>query len=139
MMTNIETYGINLTPHPEKYQNDDEVTFDFMHKTWNFGNLLKANGYKVAYMHGPLALFEGQMIFAHDYDITNLESFAKEFPVKDEYLFFLYKKFPKKVSLAKLNREEVNKRRKELKIKPTKKKKSVVSGNFSFDKPPQKG
>lgn len=133
-MIEHETYGIDLTPHWEKYQNQDEETADTMQRTWNFGNQLKAQGYKIAYMHGPLAMFEGQTIYAGYYDPATLESFIKEFPNKDEYLFFLYQKTPKKVLLAKLNRDEVNKRRKELNIKPKKKKKSVIKANFSFDK-----
>ena len=65
MITNsTETYGVMLTPHFEKYQTQDQETADIMQATWNFGNLLKGKGYKLAYMHGPIGLYEGVEITA---------------------------------------------------------------------------
>jgi len=138
-MNDFTTFNVYLTPHPEKCQEITDEILDIIQRTWNWGNQLKANGYKIAYLMGPIALFEGIELKVEELNITDLESFIKKFPNKDEYLFFLYQKSPKKVLMAKLNRSEVDKRRQELNIKSPKRKKSVKESNLSIDNPTKTG
>ena len=126
MITNsTETYGVMLTPHFEKYQTQDQETADIMQATWNFGNLLKGKGYKLAYMHGPIGLYEGVEITAGEIFFGQedaLQKFMELFPDKEQFLFFLYRKYPDALQTSSLLRADVEARRKELKIKKTKKK-----------------
>jgi hypothetical protein len=102
-----ETYGVYLTPHIGKYQNDDvPETSDVAHETWNFGNKLKAKGVDLVYMHGPIGLYEGLPLAAVDLTfskkgVNQVQQFLDFYgdAVKD-FIFFLYQKRRKSVRYA---------------------------------------
>ena len=120
MTETTETYSITLTPHFGKYQDQDQTTADLMQITWNFGNILKSHGYKVAYMHGPTGLYEGMPVVAETMHLETT-TFEEEFPDKDQYIFFLYQKLVQHLRFGKLRRADVEARRKQLNIKRPKK------------------
>jgi hypothetical protein len=126
-----ETYGVYLTPHVSKYQNADlQETTDIAHDTWNFGNVLKANGVDLVYMHGPIGLYEGLMLKTTVFDFKKrkgvdqvlefLEYYADS---KKDLLFFLYQKHAKTLCFAVLTKETVEASREA--SKPKKKAKTV--------------
>lgn len=130
-----ETYGINLTPHFEKYQDQDQATADNMQAVWNFGNKLKSQGYKLSYMHGPVGLYEGQLL-----QIEELQkNFEEQFPNKDEYIFFLFQKTAHSLRFAKLLLADVIENRNQKKIKKPTKKKVVDNPKLSVDIPIEVG
>lgn len=149
-----ETYGVNLTPHFEKYQDQDQETAEIMQETWNFGNFLKGQGYKIAYMHGPVGIYEGIVIVAETVyleantgpndsnsvlPISDVARFETVYPNKDMFLFFLYQKLPNKLRAAQLLRADVDANREKNQIKRKPRKKVVKKPTLAIDIPIKEG
>ena len=107
------TFNVYLTPHFEKYQDQDQETNDIMHATWSFGNRLKAKGYTVAYMMGPVAIYETATLMAGVYLFDgkdHVEDFIKHHP--QDRVYFLFKKLPDCLHFASMDKKAIEEARK---------------------------
>jgi hypothetical protein len=113
-----ETFGVYLTPRLEKYQNSNAAeTVEIQQWTWNFGNELKGQGYTVAYMHGPVCLYEGTLLTAliFDFKLNNqLKEFIDSNSLLKECVIFLFQKLPEQLRYAVLEKSIILENRKKL-------------------------
>lgn len=95
MSSKPENFNVYLTPHLEKYQTpEDEETSRIMQSTWNFGNKLKAKGYNLVYMCGPVGLYEGNLLVTETLEFgskDHVNEFIEKWP-KNDFLYFMYAK-----------------------------------------------
>ena len=131
-----ENYGVYLTPHFEKYQAQDEATADGMQATWNFGNKLKFKGYKLAYMHGSVGLYEGMVLQAFEYVFKSkdhVDDFISTWPA-DTNVYFLFRKHKKTLQLAVLDKEVIKQNREKNKEELKPRRKSVERSKHDSEK-----